>query len=130
MLHDGVITPLIYRNLGVKNGVPQFVQVDADAKGEVVYFPAGPSADYDGNGRIDLFLVNWFEGNHCRLLRNTSPAGNWLKVKVLGRKMNRMGVGAVVKVAPYWAAGRSRPAMGMPVDRWPKRISDWVIGPP
>jgi hypothetical protein len=64
----------------------------------MVYFPAGPSLDFDNDGRIDLFLVNWFQGNHCRLLHNQSPRKNWLDVQVQGKKMNRMGIGAQVKL--------------------------------
>ncbi len=101
----GNITPLIYRNLGIKDGLPRFAPpqpFSPPSKGEgsagMAYFPAGPSLDFDGDGRIDLFLVNWFQGNHCRLMRNESEPKSWLDVRVVGKKMNRMGIGAKVSV--------------------------------
>ncbi|MBI2807389.1 MAG: CRTAC1 family protein [Planctomycetes bacterium] len=105
----GNITPLIYRNLGVKNGLPRFAPLfpvkpagegsePAGSGGKMVYFPAGPTLDFDNDGRIDLFLVNWFQGNHCRLLHNQSAKRNWLDVFVQGKKMNRMGIGAQVRI--------------------------------
>ena len=90
-------TPLIYRSLGVSNGVPRLVPPRAVAQ-PMVYFPAGPSGDYDNDGRLDLFLVNWFQGNHSRLLRNENAPRNWLQVQVVGKQMNRMGIGAQVRV--------------------------------
>lgn len=93
----GNITPLIYRNLGVRDGLPRF-EPSRKIEGPMVYFPAGPSGDYDSDGRLDLFLINWFQGNHCRLLHNESPKKNWLQVQVVGKKMNRMGIGAQVRV--------------------------------
>jgi hypothetical protein len=69
----------------------------------MVYYPAGPSGDFDNDGRLDLFLINWFQGNHCRLLHNDSTPRNWLQVEVMGKdKLNRMGIGAQVNV---YAAG-------------------------
>ena len=94
---DGKVTPLVYRNLGLRDGLPRFVPPRA-IKAPMVYYPAGPSGDYDGDGRIDLFLINWFQGNHCRLLHNESPPRHWLDVQVVGKKMNRMGIGAQVRV--------------------------------
>jgi hypothetical protein len=65
----------------------------------MVYFPAGPAGDYDADGRLDLFLVNWFAGNHSRLLHNESaPINHWLDVRVAGKRMNRMGIGAQIAV--------------------------------
>jgi hypothetical protein len=100
----GTITPLIYRNLGIKDGLPRFAPPQPIG-GKMVYFPAGPSLDFDNDGRLDLFLVNWFQGNHCRLLHNQSAKKNWLQVQVQGKKMNRMGIGAQVKI---FAAGTKR----------------------
>lgn len=93
----GNITPLIYRNLGIKDGLPRFAP-PRKIEGTMVYYPAGPSLDFDNDGRVDLFLVNWFQGNHCRLLENQSPKKNWLDVRVQGKKMNRMGIGAQVTI--------------------------------
>lgn len=94
----GAITPLVYRNLGgEEGGVPRFAAPESPEKAEVVYFPAGPSADYDNDGRVDLFLVNWFAGNHSRLLRNTSKSGGWLRVQIRSAgKENREGIGSKV----------------------------------
>ncbi len=64
----------------------------------MVYYPAGPSADYDADGRVDLFLVNWFSGNHSRLLHNDSAPRQWLKVRVVGKTINRMGIGSQIAV--------------------------------
>ena len=98
----GNITPLVYRNLGVKDGLPRFAP-QRKIEGPMVYYPAGPSGDYDNDGRLDIFLINWFQGNHCRLLHNESAKKNWLQVQIVGKKMNRMGIGVQVKVL---AAGR------------------------
>ncbi len=119
---DGKPYPVIYRNTGNKNGIPQFKESawavndfpnsqdlairrtgDFFAKilkdKKVIYMAAGPSADYDRDGRLDLFLVNWWNEDRSLLLRNETPAGNWLQVVVDGGKnSNRMGVGATITV--------------------------------
>ncbi|MCI0465318.1 MAG: CRTAC1 family protein [Gemmataceae bacterium] len=94
---DDKVTPLIFRNQGVRDGLPRFVPPQP-IKAPMVYYPAGPSGDYDNDGRVDLFLINWFQGNHSRLLHNDSPKRHWLDVRVVGKKMNRMGIGAQVRV--------------------------------
>lgn len=92
------VIPLIYRHTGLKDGVPRF-EAPRPIQAPMVYFPAGPSGDYDNDGRIDLFLVNWFAGRRSTLLHNESPARKWIDVEVRGRsKVNRMGIGAQVKV--------------------------------
>jgi hypothetical protein len=97
----GDIAPLVYRNVGQVSqpaGVPRFTLPRPIDK-TMVYYPAGPSGDYDNDGRLDLFLINWFQGNHSRLLQNQSPPRNWLQVEVAGNnKLNRMGIGAQVKL--------------------------------
>lgn len=96
-LEKGEITPLVFRNNGLRGGVPRFV-LPRPIQEPMVYFPAGPTGDYDNDGRLDLFLVNWFAENHSRLLHNESPPRNWLQVRVSGRKMNRMGIGSQIRV--------------------------------
>jgi hypothetical protein len=53
-------------------------------------------ADYDNDGRIDAFIVNL--GSPAFLLHNTSTAGHWIAVRLVGRKSNRDGIGARVEV--------------------------------
>jgi hypothetical protein len=54
-------------------------------------------ADFDNDGRIDVFLVNL--GGPGVLLRNTSAGGNhWITVRLAGKKSNRDGIGAQVEI--------------------------------
>ncbi|GAB4148080.1 MAG: hypothetical protein Tsb009_21640 [Planctomycetaceae bacterium] len=102
----GAFTPLIYQNQGNRNGIPQFKPPsNSRRKGRLVYFPAGPSGDFDNDGRIDLFLINWFQGNHSRLMQNQSPKRQWLNVRVVGKTINRMGIGSQVRI---YAAGQKK----------------------
>lgn len=111
-LKEGQVVPLIYRNQGLKDGVPSFAPPQP-IKEPMVYYPAGPSGDFDGDGRLDLFLINWFANNHSRLLRNVSPVNHWLQVRVIGRKMNRMGIGAQVRLFAAGHAGQSDRLLGL-----------------
>ncbi len=97
---DQSVTPMIYRNTGNKNNLPQFAPLRAMKPADnIVYYPAGPSGDYDNDGRVDLCLINWFSGNFTRLLDNESALENhWLNVQVVGKRINRMGIGAQVRV--------------------------------
>jgi len=53
--------------------------------------------DYDNDGDIDIFIVN--NGEPPRLLRNDGGnKNNWLKVKTVGVKSNKDGIGARVTV--------------------------------
>lgn len=136
--HDGKPYPVIYKNLGVRDGIPRFRE-DAFAvndfpnaedrainrsgplfdkilrDGKIMYMAAAPSADFDRDGRLDLFLANWWIESTSLLLRNETPGGNWLQVGVEGRGLggvNRMGIGSKVKVYPAGKMGESAALLG------------------
>ncbi|MEH6682033.1 MAG: FG-GAP-like repeat-containing protein [Sediminicola sp.] len=91
----------LYRNTGVVDGIPQFgVPIDSGAGEGLGYWPSGPLADYDRDGRVDFFGVEWEAYAPSRLLRNVSPnAGNYLDVRLdLKKSGNRNGIGATVEI--------------------------------
>ena len=129
---DGRPHPVIFRHLGLRDGLPQF---RADALGvndfptaedqatrrsgklfekilrerKIIYTAPGPTADYDADGRLDMFLPNWFSSAPSLLLHNETPGGHWLDVRVEGGSVegagvvNRQGIGSRVNL---YAAGR------------------------
>jgi len=103
--------PFICRGLGAGDGLPRFAVPSVDGldmslcrrnavppgKRGMVYYVDGPPVDYDGDGDFDFFAGAWPEEG-SRLLRCDSPLkGNWLQVRVVGTRMNRMGIGAKVR---------------------------------
>ena len=86
----------LFRNLG--NGKFQDVSAAAGAFVETKSVGRGACfADYDTDGRVDAFLVNL--GAPGQLLRNTSKGSNHsIKVRLVGVKSNRDGIGAIVEV--------------------------------
>jgi hypothetical protein len=97
-LDDGRVTPLIYHHDGLRDGLPHFTPPRPIAA-PMVYYPAGPSGDFNGDGRLDLFLINWFAGNYSRLLRNDAPPRHWLDVRAKGQgTLNTMGVGLQLRI--------------------------------
>jgi hypothetical protein len=119
--------PIIFRHLGLRDGLPRFreralavndfptpedraVQRAGDLfervlrERKILYTAPGPTADYDDDGRLDIFLPSWWVEAPSLLLRNETPGGRWLQVQVEGHGgVNRMGVGSRVSV---YRAGR------------------------
>lgn len=119
---DGRPFPIIFHNEGIKNGRPRFsctawdlndyptpdhvamrnkkdfwAKMIADHK--VTYAAPGPTADFDNDGRLDMFLASWWPEQRSLLLRNETPGGHWLQVQVVGRDgVNRMGIGSRVRL--------------------------------
>jgi hypothetical protein len=59
------------------------------------------TSDFDHDGRLDMFLPNWWIESRSLLLRNETVGGNWLQVTVEGKNgVNRMGIGAKVHISP------------------------------
>lgn len=121
--------PFICKGLGVKDGLPRFdvpsvsgiklilskdgkVQNEAPPKGKgMIYYVASPVADYDGDGKLDLCCGIWPDEPN-RLFRNETPGGNWIQVRVEGKTMNRMGIGAQVRVYKAGKAGDHAALLG------------------
>lgn len=122
-LRDGNVYPAIHRNLGLgADGLPHFEETafahrrdfpgpedlapgqrtaafyeKLIAHRKVMYFAAGPSGDFDNDGRLDLFLCSWWPKLPSLLLRNETPGGHSLVVRVVGANgVNRMGIGSLV----------------------------------
>jgi hypothetical protein len=60
------------------------------------------SADFDGDGDVDVYVGNWPNypgpGEPNRLFVNQVTGHNWLRVRLVGTKSNRSGIGARVAV--------------------------------
>jgi enediyne biosynthesis protein E4 len=93
LIHMVPMEHTIFRGLGdfkfedVSRAAGAFFDVKSVARGAAF-------ADYDNDGRMDAFIVNL--GAPAYLLHNTSAAGHWLAVKLVGHKSNRDGIGAQV----------------------------------
>lgn len=128
---DGKTYPAIYKNLGAAPGeLPRFEETafvhrpefpekedyhpkmrsgefydHLAASRKLMYFSPGPSSDFDGDGRLDLMLPNWFSTQPSLLLKNETAGGAYLDVEVVGAdKINRDGIGAVVRAYAPGAA--------------------------
>jgi hypothetical protein len=132
IMRDGKVYPAIYKNLGAsKGGLPKFQETafvhrkdfpeqedlptarsrvfyeKLVANRKAMYFAPGPSGDFDNDGRLDLFLPSWWPNLPSMLLKNETPAGNFLSVTVVGSKgVNRMGIGSVVRAYRAGRAGK------------------------
>ncbi|NQU11165.1 CRTAC1 family protein [bacterium] len=93
----GKLQPLVCRNLGIKNGAPQFSLPPTEEM--TVYAAAGPLTDYDRDGRLDVMLVSWIKDHGFHLFRNVAKVGHWLAVRVRGdgKTGNTMGIGSIVR---------------------------------
>jgi hypothetical protein len=131
------VVPTIFRGTGVgADGVPQFELTGRDtndyptkadreirrtgeffakvlAERKIMYTAPAPSADFDRDGRLDIFLANWFAESPSMLLRNESAKQNWLQVKLNGTApLNRMAIGCKVKLYEAGKAGEATSLIG------------------
>lgn len=72
--------PAVFRHAGLSEGIPRFEV--PDGLGSTQYWVATPTTDFDRDGRIDMFLLEWEPARPSILLRNESQSGNWLQVSV------------------------------------------------
>lgn len=134
---EGKPHPLVFRNLGNRaDGTPEFEQhalgrndfpTEADrairrsgaffekmvAERKVTYAAPGPSCDFDRDGRLDLVLPSWWPELPTLLLRNETPGGNWLQVRVEPTDgVNAMGIGTRIDLYETGHAGDPRRLLG------------------
>jgi len=102
--------PFVCRNLGVRDGLVRFAAPPVQQA--EAYFPAGPIADYDRDGRLDVFFASWRSDGPSRFFLNRSPQRHWIDVRVVGRTINRMGIGARVSVYEAGKAGERSALLG------------------
>ncbi len=95
---NGRPQPFVFRNTGVVDGIPRFESPPADRL--LGYYASAPVADIDRDGRMDIFMANWFDNLRNHLFRNITEGGNYITVQVRGEApdLNRMGIGATVRL--------------------------------
>ncbi|HID94786.1 MAG TPA: CRTAC1 family protein, partial [Candidatus Latescibacteria bacterium] len=86
----------LFRN----NGDGTFTEVSLDSGDYFLVKEVSRGAafgDYDNDGDVDIYVVN--SNQRATLLRNEGGnQNNWLMIKMVGRKSNRDGIGARIKV--------------------------------
>lgn len=83
--------------LYTNNGDGTFHDVSQIAKIDTGQVRGSAVADYDGDGDLDLALVN--EDGPLQLFRNDSTnLGNWLEVRLTSTLSNRSAIGAIVLI--------------------------------
>lgn len=106
--------PAVFRSLGLSNGVPRYavpagvgqVKGTAEVGDQSHYGLPVAAADYDKDGRLDVFYDFFFSNVDGQLLlRNETGSGHWLSLSV-GQALGG-GIGA--KVSVYRAGGLGDP---------------------
>jgi enediyne biosynthesis protein E4 len=105
---DGRMQPVVFRNTATRDGIPRFEGPPTDSI--LGYYATAPVADYDRDGRIDVFMATWLDELGSHLFRNVSEGGNFLTVAVRprGDGLNTMGVGATVRLYEAGHGGDER----------------------
>lgn len=109
---NGVIQPVVLKNLSAKGGDLKLSDPPFDQM--IGYYAPAPVADYDRDGRLDIFMCSWFPLLRNSLFHNITEGGNWLTVAVEGKgaNLNPMGIGAIVRVYEAGHSGDPRHQLG------------------
>ncbi len=81
--------PALFMSQGLEGDVPRFST--PEGLGPAQYWVAAPSGDYDRDGRLDIFLVEWDPSLPSILLHNDTESGHWLEVSVGSEHLNGIG---------------------------------------
>jgi hypothetical protein len=95
--------PFVYRCTGITDGTPKYASPSYDPA-TLHYYPAGALADYNRDGRPDIFMGEYDPSEVPSLYKNVSQSGHWLDVRVSAPD-NRFGIGAKVFVYPRGQSG-------------------------
>jgi hypothetical protein len=88
--------PLLFRNL--ENGKFEEIGTKSGQAMSRRYVGRGAaSADFWNDGRQDL-VMTVLDGSAVLLRNQTAPSGHWLRIKLVGNKSNRDGLGTQVEV--------------------------------
>jgi hypothetical protein len=101
--------PAVFRHAGLDGDIPTFST--PEGLGSSQYWVAGPTADIDRDGRLDVFLVEFDPALPSLMLRNESASGHWLEVSV-GHEFGS-GIGWRVEVYEPGAAGELSALLGV-----------------
>ena len=103
---------------------------------KIIYMAPGPTGDFDNDGRLDLFLPNWWPESRSLLLRNETPGGNWLDVAGGGRggrqphghrrAREHLPGGQARRTAALLGCREIAPASATPRASRPSRTSAWA----
>lgn len=85
----------IYRNQGNGKFADATISAGIDS---LLHANTLAVADYDNDGRLDIYFGTYEVEPRDRLYRNTSTARNWLNIKLVGVKSNTFGVGAWIEL--------------------------------
>ena len=107
----------IYRNTGLAKGIPLLEPVpipDDASAGSLGYWVSAPSADFDLDGKMDVYYGSYDSLTLSPMLRNISPDKNHLKVRIsLPEGGNRKGIGATVSIYKKGMSGEADAFLGM-----------------
>ncbi|MDP9019426.1 MAG: CRTAC1 family protein [Actinomycetota bacterium] len=94
--------PAVLRHQGLNDqGVPSFAA--PEGAGDDQYWVTGATGDFDRDGQLDVFVVEFDPSLPSLLLRNDNQSkGGWLEIEVPG---DASGVGALVEVYRAGGAG-------------------------
>ena len=98
----------MFRHQGLEGDIPTFAV--PEGLGSPQYWIAGPTADVDQDGRLDVFLVEWEPSLPSLMLKNESGSGHWLEISV-GAEYG-FGVGWKVEVYRAGEAGEPDALLG------------------
>jgi hypothetical protein len=104
----GGTRPAVFRHTGLNGDIPTFST--PEGLGSSQYWVAGPTADIDRDGRLDVFLVEFDPSLPSLMLRNETASGHWLEVSV-GHESGS-GIGWRVEVYEAGAAGDPAALLG------------------
>lgn len=128
--------PSIAKNLGIINGIPMFKEEAMDINDfptkedtllrsskllfekalkekKIIYSAPGPTGDYDNDGRLDMFLPNWWPEALSMLLHNETNGGNWIQISVTGSNgVNLMGIGSRINIYRHGKLGEKIALLG------------------
>ena len=100
--------PAVFRHTGLNGDIPMFSA--PEGLGSPQYWVAGPTADIDRDGRLDVFLVEFDPALPSLMLRNETASGHWLEVS-MGSELGS-GLGWRIEVYEVGAAGDASALLG------------------